>query len=302
MRSSLPFLSVYLVLCCICHESNGLSRKSTSSTTNSIQRIRQSSKLIMSSSDTTITILPSKESVFNKKSLLFKSTVVVGSTLSAAVLIPKAVFLARYFIQMIEKVRRQNPVLLPVVGGAFISIFHFLRNDITKKGPEALFSDEFDATHHLTRVLAVIITVGCGCSLAFVGAAGEIGATVIRLSCTLLAVCGSRIFGNDSISGSIGLSSTISNNSSNNTSRTFNLPYIHSINLVGAAAGVAANFDAPLTGAMYSYEVAKRWNSRRVVTIACPGDSVWKKLICAVDLPSLLPALFGSAAAGEYED
>ena len=244
----------------------------------------------------TTVVLPMKENTF-EKSVLLKSAIIAGSTVSAAFLIPKAVFFARYLILIVESIRKQYPVLLPTLGGAAITILHLFRKDIVKRGPDALFSDEFDAVHHLMRVLAVVVTVGSGCSLAFVGAAGEIGATVIRLSCSLLAIAmthASRIC-------NTGLDS--SNSNSNSTVVALTQTYLHTINLAGAAAGVAANFDAPFTGAMYSYEVARRWNSRRsvsgsVAAVGSEGDSSLCKLVRAVDLPSLLPALFGSFAAG----
>jgi len=170
-------------------------------------------------------------------------------------------------------------------------ILHFFRKDIVKKGPDALFNDEFDAIHHLIRILAVVVTVGSGCSLAFVGAAGEIGATVIRLSCSFLAIVLSRVFRS---------SSSHNGNSGSNSSSVLSQTYIHSMNVAGAAAGVAANFDAPFTGAMYAYEVARRWNNRRNVDDGSVNNgSPLRKLIHTLDLPSLLPALFGSASAGK---
>lgn len=277
---------LFVILCFGLRSVASLPRKTTSST-KSLHSMRQNSnqylKPSLAMSSGAVVVPPLKESVIDR-SLLVKSAVVAGSVVSTAVLIPKAVFFARYLIQVVESCRRQNPTLLPVLGGTVVTALHFFRKDIVKRGTDALFSESFDAVHHLVRVLAVVITVGSGCSLAFVGAAGEIGATVTRTTCSLLAVVATRLLGSKG---------SLSSNSS--------LPFVHSLNLAGAAAGVAANFDAPFTGAMYSYEVARRWNSRRSVAEGGPNDRLGRKLIRSLDLASLLPALLGSAAAGKLD-
>jgi H+/Cl- antiporter ClcA len=124
------------------------------------------------------------------------------------------------------------PVLAPLFSGILTSSLYQME-PLLSLGPATISSDRFSLPRQLLRVLGVTATVGLGCSMALAGPSAELGMTVGRCVSAAAVDIGATLgFGRHS----------------SETSAT--------LCLAGAAAGLAANFNAPLTGVIYSIEVS----------------------------------------------
>eukprot|EP01036_Dinobryon_divergens_P025842 gene25842-34430_t len=124
----------------------------------------------------------------------------------------------------------------------------------------------FSSLRQLTRLLAVIISVGSGCSLGFTGPAAELGMSISHVLGYFLPEYASKdrssISYTTSESGEVTVVSAASASSGSfkmydEVTSNYNANRKYYLLLAGAGAGVAANFNAPLTGAMYSIEISK---------------------------------------------
>jgi H+/Cl- antiporter ClcA len=172
------------------------------------------------------------ESIKNKFFNLCKVGNYLGFTvLFSSITTSSIIQFSRQSIGFLENIRVKNPLGFPLLGGVLISFFLFLNKNIATKGPPSLFEEKIQFEDHIQRVATVILTVGCGNSLAFVGTAAEIGMAITRLYGMIFA--------------SIFLPK----------SSSLHLTLIPQLCFAGAAAGVAANFEAPLTGLAFATEV-----------------------------------------------
>lgn len=106
---------------------------------------------------------------------------------------------------------------------------------------EASLQDKIDLRRGVLRLVGAIVTIGSGFSMGIAGPAAEMGMVVAK---TIAAVFGIT-----------------------------NVQSLAQCVLAGAGAGVAANFNAPLTGAVFSWEVSRRLVSPRddrTCFLVCP--------------------------------
>jgi len=125
---------------------------------------------------------------------------------------------------------------------------------------------KFSAIRQLARLLAVIVAIGSGCSLGFSGPAAEVGMSVSHVLGYFLPEYASKdrsavtyitspTTGEVSIQSANGLTSSYQMYDEVTSNYNANRKYY--LILAGAGAGIAANFNAPFTGAMYSMEITK---------------------------------------------
>jgi len=138
---------------------------------------------------------------------------------------------ARMALALLETQRiRFVPLQSPLIGAAVVVLLYLFRSDLGIGAASIGSVDNFSLQRQLLRFFGVLVVVGSGNPLGLAGPAAEMGMTV------------GRVF-----SGGV-----------NRIDKGLSRPLI----LAGAAAGFAANFDAPLAAILYALEV-----SRRIVNI-----------------------------------
>lgn len=130
---------------------------------------------------------------------------------------------AKMLLGRLEPLRARAPVLAPLVGAALVSLIYLAQPDLATGAATIGSEASFSLRRQLMRFAAVLLAVGSGNALALAGPAAEIGMTIARV-----------------LSGRRGGSLS------------------RALILSGAAAGFAANFDAPLAGVLYAIEVSKK--------------------------------------------
>ena len=145
---------------------------------------------------------------------------------------------AKDVLVILEKYRVLYRYQFPLLGGIIVSLIYSLNKDLASSGPAVLFLNKVFFTKHLLRIVAVVVSVGFGNSLAFVGIAAEIGMTIGRF---YLAI----VFQFLEKCAIIPVKDLMS----------LKAKLILLICAGGAGAGVAANFDAPISGACFALEV-----------------------------------------------
>lgn len=132
---------------------------------------------------------------------------------------------AKLALGRMEALRARAPLAAPLVGAAFVCLLYLLQPDLATGAGTIGQENAFSFRRQALRFLAVLVAVGSGSALALAGPAAEAGMAVARV-----------------FSGSSGR----------------DLPRARALILSGAAAGFAANFDAPLAGVLYALEVSRR--------------------------------------------
>lgn len=154
------------------------------------------------------------------------------------------------------------PVQMPVLAGLVLSAMtFFVENDLSKSTlPFSTLLTKQVVKRSLLRWLAMIITIGGGCSLGVAAPAVEIGMFMAFLA-------------------TINVTSYV--------------PFINSgseehfiLILAGAAAGFAANFNAPLSGILFASEVTSRLlpkpKDQQSTPLNIMQPKVLSKVVCAV--------------------
>ena len=166
----------------------------------------------------------------------------IAGVVVTAVLTSLAVGEFRRGIAHLEYFRAQFPMIAPLVGSLLVSILHTIQPDILT-GAITIATNKFSFVRQCHRWLGALITVGLGASLAVTGLCAEIGMTIGKFVGTAISTI---------IPGSK------APEKSSSTSKNFAL--LQSIIIAGAAAGVGANNDAPITGMVYAIEVPQIQN------------------------------------------
>lgn len=166
---------------------------------------------------------------------------------------------------------------LPVLGGCAVAALRLVTpretfdSSLGSNVQAATDGLPVDLPAALVRTLASVLTLGSGCSLGPEGPAVELGATVSRLSAAFAAA-------------------SVGSNSGRGLSKAQRRTLVCS----GAAAGVAAGFNAPLAAIAFAYEVASARRSSSPAADA--GGTVEMPKFVAL-LPVVVSSLSSAAVA-----
>ena len=194
-------------------------------------------------------ILGSNASVSSISLFLFRAAAVGLSTGSAILVFKKSIIgvqelLYETVASLLPKPVFYWPIIIyPVLGACAVSVISLINSEALKQNIDGIARStssrqetktEFNLMHLLIRGVAAVFTLGSGCSLGPEGTAVELGAGL------------SRVFG-----VSVGPSLSEQQN--------------RFLFLAGTAAGVAAGFNAPITGVFFALECGNRYLRRNTL-------------------------------------
>ena len=194
-------------------------------------------------------ILGSNASVSSISLFLFRAAAVGLSTGSAILIFKKSIIgvsglLYENLANILPKPVFYWPIIVyPVLGACVVSLISLLNSEALKQNIDRIArstssrestQSQFNLVHLLVRGVAAVFTLGSGCSLGPEGSAVEIGAGL------------SRVFG-----ASAGPALSEQQN--------------RFLFLAGTAAGVAAGFNAPITGVFFALECGNRYLRRNTL-------------------------------------
>lgn len=194
-------------------------------------------------------ILGSNASVSSISLFLFRAAAVGLSTGSAILIFKKSIIgvsglLYENLANILPKPVFYWPIIVyPVLGACVVSLISLLNSEALKQNIDRIArstssrestQSQFNLVHLMVRGVAAVFTLGSGCSLGPEGSAVEIGAGL------------SRVFG-----ASAGPALSEQQN--------------RFLFLAGTAAGVAAGFNAPITGVFFALECGNRYLRRNTL-------------------------------------
>ena len=211
---------------------------------------------INKSSNFTVAIVPTSCIPYKSLSVITMLTIAsIASGYSTAY----AISICKKYINIIDtNMRVKHQLFSPMIGALVVSIFYYIQSNLAK-GAHVGSLDMALFRRQLFRIICVVVAIGSGNAVAFTGMAAEIGLFLSRLFFSLpvyIMNANKNKYNNDNDDNSN--NNLIKNNCNNTTSinNTIIRDEIEHMGMIaGMAAGVAANFDTPLAGVMYAFEV-----------------------------------------------
>lgn len=123
-----------------------------------------------------------------------------------------------------------KPFATLLTASVLLAVLSSIDSNVTKPTiaaiTEASLHDKINLRRYFLRLAGTIVTIGSGFSMGIAGPAAEMGMVVAKTVASIFGIS--------------------------------NVQSLAQCILAGAGAGVAANFNAPLTGAVFSWEVSRR--------------------------------------------
>lgn len=156
---------------------------------------------------------------------------------------------SRRAISALDNICGNRNKIAPLIGSILVTLLYLLDNRVSLSpfavAERAVINNKKEINicfkRQILRLITVITVVGSGCSLGFTAPAAEIGMSISLMLAQFLPTQSSD---NNDYSKSV-------------RGHNYNKNRQYYLVLAGAGAGVAANLNAPLTGALYSMEISK---------------------------------------------